>query len=64
MKCSKGKKVDSRIRTSSRSILLLNAMSLVTNDVSMKERGIGTNCIWSIDSILHPVRFMIYFSDF
>ena len=50
------------IRTYSRSILLLYAaMSLVTNDVSMKERGIGTNCIWSIDSILHPVRFMIYF---
>ena len=55
MKCSKGKKVDSRIRTCSRTILLLTAMSLVTNDVSMKERGIGTNCIWSIDSILHPV---------
>ena len=54
-------KVDSRIRTCSRTILLLTAMSLVTNDVSMKERGIGTNCIWSIDSILHPVRFMIYF---
>ena len=35
-----------RVRTYSRSILLLNAaMSLVTNDVSMKERGIVTNCI-------------------
>lgn len=35
-----------RVRTYSRSILLFNAaMSLVTNDVSMKERGIVTNCI-------------------
>ena len=35
-----------RVRTYSRSILLLNAaMSLVTNDVSMIGRGIVTNCI-------------------